>query len=144
MRDTALTQAQTTQLVAADGDLVEEWLAHCRDVDLAAPATVDAYRQGLAAFTAWLHETGNAGAVTPPVVVDFRGWPLQQRYSPQTVNLRLAAVRSCYRWAVGAGRLADAGLLRHRPAGLPRSGHRPAAGLRPAHGQRRGGGGGAG
>ena len=37
--------------------------------------------------------------VTPMVVVQFKGW-LAENYGAQTVNLRLSAVRSFYRWCV--------------------------------------------
>lgn len=93
-----------TSIVAADSDLIDAWLAYCRDAEGAAASTLRAYRIGMNVFTAWLHESGNSGAVTPTTVVQFKGH-LQARYSAQTVNLRLSAVRSFYRWMVVTGRL---------------------------------------
>ncbi len=84
--------------------LIEEWLDYCRDADGASPKTLVAYRKGMRVFVDWLRETGNAGAVTPATVVRFKGW-LQEEYSAQTINLRLSAVRSFYRWCVITERL---------------------------------------
>lgn len=84
--------------------LLDEWLQYRTNADNISPATRAAYRKGMSVFTGWLRDTGNAGAVTPAVIVQFKGW-LQERYSPQTVNLRLTAVRSFYRWCVITERL---------------------------------------
>ena len=90
--------------ITAAADVIDAWLAHCRDAEDAAASTLRAYRKGLDLFTNWLHESGNSGTVTPATVIEFKGH-LQERYSAQTVNLRLSAVRSFYRWMVVTGRL---------------------------------------
>ena len=92
-------------LLAGVEGLIDEWLASVRDAEGRSPQTLAAYGIGLRVFTDWLHESGNAGAVTPATVVQFKGW-LAGRYSVQTVNLRLTAVRSFYRWCVVTERLA--------------------------------------
>jgi integrase/recombinase XerD len=100
----AIVGTQDRALVASTPAMIEDWLKYCRDADDASPKTVQAYRKGMQVFTDWLRDTGNAGAVTPAVVVQFKGW-LAGQYSPQTVNLRLSAVRSFYRWCVITERL---------------------------------------
>ena len=97
----------TRKQVAITADvtsLLDDWLAHCKDADGASPKTLTAYRKGMQVFTDWLRDTGNAGTVTPATVVQFKSW-LAERYSAQTVNLRLSAVRSFYRWCVVTERL---------------------------------------
>jgi len=89
---------------AAEDDLIDAWLAYCRDAEGASEATLRAYRKGMDVFTGWLQESGNSGVVTPATVIQFKGH-LQERYSAQTVNLRLSAVRGFYRWMVITGRL---------------------------------------
>jgi len=104
MTETALIPHAPGAVLATEAGLIEDWLAYCRDADGAFPATLEAYRKGAELFTAWLQETGNVGTVTPTTLIEFKGW-LQERYSGQTVNLRLSAVRSFYRWGVNTGRL---------------------------------------
>lgn len=97
----------TREQIAITADvtaLLDEWLAYCKDADGASPKTLTAYRKGMQVFTDWLRDTGNAGTVTPTTVVQFKG-RLAERYSAQTVNLRLSAVRSFYRWCVVTERL---------------------------------------
>lgn len=101
--DLPATREQTAIMADVTG-LLDEWLAHCRDADGALPKTITAYRKSMQVFTGWLRDTGNAGMVTPSTVVQFKG-RLAERYSPQTVNLRLSAVRSFYRWCVITERL---------------------------------------
>lgn len=84
-------------------DLVEDWLAACR-ADDASDSTITAYRIGIEVWIEWLSARRSPGVVTPPDVVEFRS-ALKRRYSAKTVNLRLAAVKSFYRWMVTAGHL---------------------------------------
>ena len=98
------TPAQQSAIMANVINLLDEWLAYCRDANGASPAILKAYRKGMEMFTGWPHDTGNTGMVTPATVVSFKGW-LAERYSPQTVNLRLSAVRSFYRRCVVTERL---------------------------------------
>ena len=84
-----------TSIVAADFDLIDAWLAYCRDAEGAAASTLRAYRIGMNVFTVWLQESGNSGVVMPTTVIEFKGH-LQAKYSAQTVNLRLSAVRGFY------------------------------------------------
>ena len=78
---------------------------HERDENEASDNTLVAYRKGLEVFVAWLVTNGiTAGKVEPANVTQFKR-DLKQRYRPQTVNLRLSAVRSFYRFAVATGRM---------------------------------------
>jgi integrase/recombinase XerD len=104
MTESLTTPARRDAIVTDVTGLIDEWLNHCRDADGASPKTIQTYRKGMETFTDWLRHTGNAGAVTPAVVIQFKGW-LAKKYSPQTVNLRLSAVRSFYRWCVITERL---------------------------------------
>jgi len=91
---------------AVTGALVDDWLEYEALVNGASTNTITAYRRGLTAFTTWLDATGVAlGDVTPMDVETFKG-DLLARYAPGTVNLRLTAVRSFYRYVVTLGRLA--------------------------------------
>jgi len=100
-----LVKHQTSAIVADVTGLIEQWLDHCKDADGTTEATLTAYRKGLEVFTAWVKENGIVGPVMAPQdVVRFKGW-LAGQYSAQTVNLRLAAVRSFFRWCVITGRL---------------------------------------
>ena len=91
----ALTTQTTRDLVQVD-DLVAEWLA---SIDVA-PDTRLTYRLGLAKFVIWL----DGQPATPTMIRRWRD-ELRRRYSPSTANLRLAAVRSFYSWALDAGRI---------------------------------------
>ncbi len=93
-----------TSITAPGVDLIDAWLAYSRDAEGAAASTLRAYRIGMNVFTDWLQGSGNSGRVTPATVIEFKGY-LLERYSAQTVNLRLAAVRSLFRWLVVTGRL---------------------------------------
>lgn len=94
-----------TRALSADAgfDLVDDWLATCR-ADDASEATITAYRIGIEVWIEWLSAHRPAGPVTPPDVEAFRS-ALKRKYGAKTVNLRLAAVKSFYRWMVTAGHL---------------------------------------
>jgi site-specific recombinase XerD len=114
---------QTTDqraLVTDVTSLIEDWLDYATAADDLAPATIRAYRRGMGHFSDWLQETGNRGTVTPRVVLDWKG-DLLSEYAPQTVNLRLSAVRSFYRWAVATERLATSPAASVRGAKRPNS-----------------------
>lgn len=94
---------QDTQLVESTLRLVDDWLDWLK-ADGKSDATLRAYDRSLQQFTEWLEKSGNSGLVTPRTVLEFKGW-LFEHYSIQTVNLRLSAVRSFYRWLVITERL---------------------------------------
>jgi len=97
--------------------LVNEWLDWCKADGDASVLTLAAYRKGLDVFTGWLRDNpANAGIVTAGDILRYKGWlkdhPITDKndvvigtYSVQTVNLRLTAVRSFYRWMVNTDRL---------------------------------------
>ena len=102
---TKVTVKSTGELTRADVEaLIEQWLEHERIANGASANTVAAYHKGLQVFRDWLEEN-NDGTVTPQIVLQFKG-DLAERYAAQTVNLRLAAVRSFYRFLVTTGRMA--------------------------------------
>lgn len=85
--------------------LAERWLKHEQRMNDATDNTLTTYRRGLEVFAGWLAGNGLTLAdVTPGDVLDFKA-ALAERYKAQTVNLRLTAVRSFYRFAVNAGRM---------------------------------------
>lgn len=86
-----------------DFDLVNDWLAACRNDD-ASEATITAYRIGIEVWIDWLASHHHTGSIAPPNVETFRAW-LKKGYGAKTVNLRLSAVKSFYRWMVTTGRL---------------------------------------
>ena len=103
--DRALATTGTTELEVTDAQVIDAWLAWLRDSDRLAETTITAYRKGLDVFGSWLRETGNVGNVTPRIIIGFRAALEGQGYSAQTVNLRLGAVRSFYRYMVNTERL---------------------------------------
>lgn len=118
--NTGLTIADQAQaLTESLAQLVAEWLEHERQ-EGRSMATLKAYRRGLNTFTTWLQDHGHAGAVTPQTVRTFKA-DLAEAYSPQTVNLRLSAVRSFYRFCVETDRLATSPAAEVRGVKRPRS-----------------------
>lgn len=103
----ALTTRQNTELTTAlTADLVDAWLDHERTANEASATTLAAYRTSMSKFVDWLSTKGAAvGTVDAATILAWRE-SLRAAYSPQTVNLRLSAVRSFYRWAVTTGHLA--------------------------------------
>ena len=73
--------------------------------------TVKAYVHDVAAFAAWFKQsTGDKfapGIVDPREITDFRGFLLQRRSSPATVNRRLVSLRRYYLWAKKRGMIID-------------------------------------
>ncbi len=74
--------------------------------------TIAAYGRDLTGFATWF--TGHVGtactvtAVTATDVRDFRAYLRDtQHRTPATVNRKLAALRSCFQWAITAGLRAD-------------------------------------
>lgn len=97
--------APTDQSLFASFDLVAAWLSSCRTDDDASDATITAYRIGIEVWIDWLSgHRPESGHITPQDIEAFRA-ALKRRYGPKTVNLRLAAVKSFYRWMVTSGRL---------------------------------------
>ena len=111
---------QTTERVRKDGEmglqladldaLVAEWLSYERTFNQVTDATVTTYHKGLQAFAGWLQENaGTTGTVTASTVAafrdDLRGPEGARRYSVQTVNVRLTAVRRFYAFLVNTDRI---------------------------------------
>ncbi len=98
------TGAGAAELTAAVGRYVA-WLER----QPLATSTRRAYRTKVTAFAGWLTASGRGGGdpLTDPnardyAVRDFKGHLKDQRYSPRTVNLALAALDNFYRF-VGLG-----------------------------------------
>jgi len=98
---TGLTVKQDRALTESAESITAEWLEFER-AEGASRLTLIAYRKGLAVFEAW--RAGEVGTVTPQTVREFKA-DLASRYSVQTVNLRLSALRSFYRFMVNTDRL---------------------------------------
>jgi site-specific recombinase XerD len=94
----------------AGGDL-DDFLADLARQE-AAKKTVANYRSDLRGFARWLKDaTGEdfaAAAITPTDVRDYKGFlQTTQGRAPATINRRLAALRTFFRWAIGAGRVGE-------------------------------------
>ena len=101
--ETGLISEDQRAIMVPDEALIEDWLRWCKDAEDASEATLTAYRKSLRVFRNWLVHIG-PGLVMPETVIAFKAH-LQERYKPQTINLRLSAVRSFYRWMVITGKL---------------------------------------
>jgi site-specific recombinase XerD len=86
------------------------------------PATQRAYRSDLRSFSAWLERRGLTLAdVDARVLADYvtelgRG---RGRLAATSISRRLAAIRACIRFTLGAARVPDASLAPARPRRLP-------------------------
>lgn len=86
-------------------ELIGDWLTSERLDDKSEP-TLAAYRKGIHAYRAWAAKRNlDERIATASDIRDFKSYLVECKYSAQTVNLRLAAVRSFYRWMVTTGRL---------------------------------------
>jgi site-specific recombinase XerD len=67
------------------------------------PHTVRAYVQDAAAFARWFEQTSggafNLQAVDPRDIQDYRGYLMRRELAPATINRRLKAIKSLFRWA---------------------------------------------
>lgn len=99
---TELTTA-SANLIEIETQLVREWLTFS-ELNGASKSTLTAYEKGLRVFADWLKENGT-GNVTPTTILKFKA-ELAGKYSIQTTNLRLTAVRSFYRFLVLTERIA--------------------------------------
>jgi len=107
MTSQAITQTDH-QTALATQDFIARWLDRER-VRGQSSKTIEAYRRGFERFGHWLVSQG----ITEPTartIAQFKD-DLKDKYSPQTVNLALSAVRSFYRY------LAEAGAIDYSPAG---------------------------
>jgi site-specific recombinase XerD len=72
-----------------------------------APHTVRAYLQDLAGFSIWFAastgDTFNPQAVTPLDIREYKRYLQNQRACPATINRRLAALSTFFRWARATG-----------------------------------------
>lgn len=104
MTEKAVTTTGPAALQAAlSADLVDAWLDYERKVNEASQNTIVTYRRGMGAFLAWVELRGlDLGTLRPDDVADFKT-DQAAKYSPQTINLSLTAVRSFYRWALATG-----------------------------------------
>jgi site-specific recombinase XerD len=98
--NTDLLSPQTSSLAVQD--LSQEWLEHER-LRGQSPNTLKAYSKGLDVYLAWLQDN----AIKAPTPADIRQFKadLLSDYAPQTVNLRLSAVRAFYRYLVTTNRI---------------------------------------
>ena len=85
-------------------------------------ATQRAYRADLRAFAVWLDSRGlDLGSVDARVLSDYVGdlGRGHRRLAPASISRRLAAIRSCIRFSLGAASVPDAALSHRRPRRLP-------------------------
>jgi len=85
-------------------DLIDEWLEFEKRDDKS-ELTLVTYRRGADKFKGWLKGQNLIGVnVTPVIIAGFKA-DIASRYSVQTVNLALSALRSFYRFMVNTDRL---------------------------------------
>ncbi len=77
--------------------------------------TIAAYRRDLTGFAAWFRDhVGTPCTLTTITTTDVRDFRTYlrdtQHRTPATVNRKLAALRSCFQWAITTGRRADSPL----------------------------------
>jgi len=87
--------------LATDSSVVSAWCEFLRVQNNLAESTIAMYRRGLKAFAKWMHEEQRAYP-TPVDCLAFKQ-ALMEKYSSQTVNLRLSSVRSFYSFLVTSG-----------------------------------------
>lgn len=83
-------------------DLIKEWLRH-ELMRGATPNTLQVYRRGMEIFQEWAEDQGGIDG-TARDIMRFKQ-ELKENYAPQTVNLRLSAVRSFYRFLMATDRV---------------------------------------
>lgn len=94
-----ITSQNQAIIRALDTDeLIADWLNYETKVNNASENTINTYQRSISVFVDWLNGLG-LEYVKPIDVVNFKQ-ELSQDYSAQTVNLRLTAVRSFYRFCV--------------------------------------------
>src|SRR5687767_47801 len=94
--------------------MTEELTQYLQDLERqeAAARTVASYQQDLELFGTWFDQTNgepfSAKVVTPTDLREYRGY-LQnvERRQPATINRKLAALKSFFRWAQGAKRIQE-------------------------------------
>ena len=85
-------------------ELIRNWLEFEKQNGVS-DNTINAYQIGINIFTDYLEDNAlETGTVSPKDVLGFKS-KLSESYSPQTINLRLSAVRSFYRFMVINGYL---------------------------------------
>jgi len=88
------------ELMIATQNWIDAWLDDLK-MRGAFDKTIEAYRRGLVRFMRWLFERGIAEPTSADIAF-FRD-DLKERYSAQTVNLSLSALRSFYRYLLENG-----------------------------------------
>jgi integrase/recombinase XerD len=90
----------TRQTAISTQDIISEWLQSER-IRGQSEKTLETYRREIERYTGWLQSAG----IDQPGSRDIAAYrdDLANRYSVQTVNLSLSAVRSLYRYMVEAG-----------------------------------------
>jgi len=90
--------------IAEATDLIDAWLEFER-LNGASIRTIETYRESIAVFIVWTEDTDVLGRQM--AASDIRAYKdfLSKAYSPATVNIRLSAIRSFYRWMVTTDRL---------------------------------------
>ncbi len=86
---------------------VEDWLGHLNRAGKSA-ATITSYRRGLAHFAAWSKQTYgqdfDPAAIIPRDIADWKSFQQTvEKAAPATINTRLAAVSSFFRWGQAQG-----------------------------------------
>ena len=86
---------------------VEDFLAHLRVERHVSPHTLDGYRRDLSALLAWAHaQDTDVAALQAGQIRGFVAAEHRRGLSPKSLQRRLSACRSFYRWLLRHGRIA--------------------------------------
>ncbi|NUS38567.1 MAG: tyrosine recombinase XerC, partial [Lysobacter sp.] len=104
-KDEGLSQDKVAARIAVEA--IADFLRHLEVERRASPNTLDGYRRDLAALEAWSSTEGCAvEALTPEQLRAFVAAEHRRGLSPTSLQRRLSACRSFYRWLLKHGRIA--------------------------------------
>ena len=92
------TQARVENFYSSVADIFERWVRRCRS-----PHTQRSYREGVMSFVrylglVWPSEAPGLLSVSVADVQDYRDWLLERGAAPKTLNHRVSAISSFYRY----------------------------------------------
>jgi len=104
--DARIAQYMGREITPATPDYTEakeKWLAYERDANDTSESTIQSYGIGFDVFLNWLSKP--LIEVNTPDIVEYKNYLKEMYTSPKSVNLRLSAIRSFFRFAVAIGEL---------------------------------------
>src|SRR5690606_38989036 len=105
----------------ASHSTIEQYLGHLEVERMVSPNTLDGYRRDLAALDAWSGtHSRDLPALGPEDIRAFVAAEHRRGLSPKSLQRRLSAVRSFYRWLLKNGRIAASPAAAIRAPKAPR------------------------